>query len=122
MDSTEFKNLVLKEFPELRERMDWDDVVHMEMSELTTFTQTAINAGSFDVVQKSFRIAEVALESGDDALLNAIYVSYLETLDFRGDAGKEALKLMPAKLSKGRDFILDYFKKLMGRKRCNDER
>ncbi len=74
------------------------------------------------MVRKSFEIATTALKRGDDALLNAIYVSFLEQLDFRSDAGKEALLLMPAELKKGRYEILDYDEKLLGRKLATDDR
>ena len=73
-------------------------------------------------MRKSFDIATTALKSGDKALLNAIYVSFLEQLDFRSDAGKEALLLMPPELKKGRYEILDYDEKLLGRKLAVDDR
>lgn len=73
-------------------------------------------------IRKSFEIATTALKGGDHALLNAIYVSFLEQLDFRSDAGKEALLLMPAELKKGRCDVLDYTEELLGRKLATDER
>ena len=74
------------------------------------------------MVRKSFEIATSALKGGDDPLLNAICVSFLERLDFRSDAGREALLLMPAKLKRGRYEILDYDEKLLGRKLATDDR
>jgi len=124
MDTVEFRCLVTREFPQLREELEYweDDLPHLQMGEFLNFTQEAIEARSFDVVRKSFDIATTALENGDDALLNAIYVSFLEQLDFRSDAGKEALLLMPAELRKGRYDILDYDEKLLGRKLETDDR
>jgi hypothetical protein len=49
-------------------------------------------------------------------------VAFLEHLDFRSDAGKEAFLLMPAELKKGRYEILDYDEKLLGRKLAVDDR
>jgi hypothetical protein len=92
------------------------------MGEFLTFTQEAIEARSFDVVRRSFEIATTALKNGDKALLNAIYVSFLEDLNFSSDAGKEAFLLMPAELKKGRREILDYDQRLLGRKWPTDER
>jgi hypothetical protein len=108
----------------LRDELEcWeDDLSHLQMAEFLNFTQEAIEAHSTDVVRKSFEIATNALKNGDDALLNAIYVSFLEQLDFRSDAGKEALLLMPAELKKGRYDILDYDEKLLGRKLAVDDR
>ena len=118
MDTVEFRCLVTREFPQLREELEYweDDLWHLQMGEFLNFTQGAIEARSSDVVRKSFEIATTALISGDPALLNAIYVAFLEKLDFRSDAGKEALLMMPAELNKGRCAILDYDEKLLGRK------
>jgi hypothetical protein len=62
------------------------------------------------------------LTEGDGSLRNAIYVSYLEHLDFHSKAGKQGAQLMPPQLKQGRNEILDYDEQLLGRKRPNDER
>jgi hypothetical protein len=124
MDAIKFRNLVTQEFPELREEFDdhGNDLLHLQMMEFQIFTQNAIEARSSDVVRKSFEIIATGLKGGDTALLNAIYVSFLEHLDFRSEAGKEAFLLMPDELKKGRYKILDYNDKLLGRKLAIDER
>jgi hypothetical protein len=102
---------------------DWeDDLPHLQMGVFLNFTQAAIDARSVEVVRKSFEIATTALKNGDDALLNCIYVGFLEHLDFRSEAGKEVMLLMPAELRKGRYAILDYDEKLLGRKLDLDDR
>ena len=92
MNTVEFRILVAHEFPQLRDELEYweDDLPHVQMGEFLDFTQKAIEARSFDVVRKSFEIATTALKGGDDTLLNAIYVAFLEHLDFRSDAGKSA--------------------------------
>jgi hypothetical protein len=124
MDTIEFRTLVAHEFPELRHELEYweDDLPHLQMSEFLDFTQKAIEARSFDVVRKSFEIATTALKNGNGTLLNCIYVGFLEHLDFRSDAGKEAFRLMPTELKKGRCDILDYDEKLLGRKLAVDDR
>ena len=124
MNTVDFRCLVTREFPQLREELEYweDDLWHLQMGEFLNFTQEAIEARLFDVVRRSFEIATNALSNGDAALLNAIHVSFLEKLDFRSDAGKEALLLMPAELKKGRYAILDYDEKLLGRKLEVDDR
>ena len=124
MNTVEFRCLVAREFPQLREELEcWeDDLWHLQMGEFLNFTQEAIEARSFDVVRKSFEIATTALKNGDAPLLNAIYVAFLEQLDFRSDAGKEAMLLMPAELKKGRYAVLDYDEELLGRKHELDDR
>src|SRR5580692_2364507 len=124
MNTVEFRILVAHEFPQLRDELEYweDDLPHVQMGEFLDFTQKAIEERLFDVVRRSFEIATTALKNGDDRLLNAIYVAFLEHLDFRSDAGKEAFLLMPAQLKKGRYDILDYDEKLLGRKLDVDDR
>ena len=123
MDAAAFQKLVLDEFPVLREDFEaWDDLVHLQVMEFLRFTQAAIEARSFDVVSKCFEIANAALIQGNDGLRNAICVSYLEHLDLRSDAGKEAARLMPAELERARNHVFDYVEQLIGRKRPEDDR
>ena len=75
-----------------------------------------------EVQRRCFQIATTALLEDDDDLRNAICVSYLEHLDIHTDAGKQAVQLMPRELKKGRDQILDYNEKLLGRKWPLDDR
>jgi hypothetical protein len=123
MKAAQFRELVLTDFPELRADFEeWKGLPHLQVKEFLRFTQAAIEAGSFAVVSRCFEIAASALTEGDERLRNAIYVSYLEHLDFRSDAGKQAAKLMPFRLKQGRDDILDYDEQLLGRKRAEDDR
>lgn len=123
MDATDFQKLVLSEFPALREDFeDWEDLLHLQVGDFCRFTQAAIEMRSFEVVTKCFQIANAALTEGDGSLRNAIYVSYLEHLDFRSEAGKQGAQLMPPQLRQGRNDVLDYDERLLGRKRSNDER
>jgi hypothetical protein len=123
MDVATFRDLVLSEFPGLGQDFDeWKGLPHLQVSEFLRFTQSAIEARSFDVVSKCFSLASTALVEGDGSLRNAIYVSYLEHLDLRSEAGKCAAQLMPAELAKGREDILDYDAQLLGRKLPIDDR
>jgi hypothetical protein len=123
MDATTFCDVVLSEFPSLRQDFEeWKGLPHLQVSEFQRFTQNAIEAQSFKVVSECFRIATTALVEGDDDLRNAIGVSYLEHLDFRSDAGKQARLLMPTELAQGRNDVLDYDERLLGRKWRLDDR
>jgi hypothetical protein len=123
MNPTEFKALVLAQFPQLRERIEaWDGLAHLEMSEFQRFTQASIEAKLSQTVKQCFHLASRALEEGDKALKNAVYVSFLESLDFFSEAGKEAKSLLPPELVKGRHDILDYDERLLGRKWPTDDR
>lgn len=124
MNAAEFHSLVIREFPILAQDFDdWsDELLHLQMMEFQIFTQDAIAARSFEAVERCFAIATTALNTGDEALRNAIYVSYLEGLDFRSEAGKHAATLMPTDLKKGRHDVLDYDQRLLGRKWPTDDR
>ena len=123
MDAAGFRSLVLREFPNLSQDFEeWNGLIHLQVSEFLGFTQSAIEARSFDVVSTCFGLADIALINGDDSLRNAIYVSFLEHLDLRSDAGEQASQLMPVGLKKGREEILDYDEKLLGRKLSLDDR
>jgi hypothetical protein len=123
MNATDFQKLVLSEFPALRQDFhDWEGLLHLQVSDFCRFTQDAIEMRSVEVVSRCFEIATTALGEGDDSVKNAIYVSYLEHLDFRSEAGKQAAQCMPPELHKARNDILDYDEQLLGRKRDNDER
>ncbi|HKR28034.1 MAG TPA: hypothetical protein VJS11_11290 [Acidobacteriaceae bacterium] len=123
MDAIAFKSLVVSRFPALRDDFEeWRDLVHLQISEFLSFTQSAIEAGSLDVVAQCFEIATAALREGDEDLRNAIFVSYLEPLDLRSYAGKRAEELMPLELTQARYAVLNYDEQLLGRKLPTDER
>jgi hypothetical protein len=118
-----FRRSFLSEFPTLQDDFEeWAGLLHLQISEFLAFTQAAIEAGSFGVVSRCFGIANAALIEGNDSLRNAIYVSYLEHLDFRTEGGKQAKQLMPTELMQGRNDILDYNEQLLGRKWPTDDR
>ena len=123
MDAIAFKHLVVSRFPALQDDFEeWRDFVHLQISEFLSFTQSATEAGSLDVVAQCFEVATAALREGDKDLRNAMFVSYLEPLDVRSDAGKRAAELMPLELRQGRIAVLDYDERLLGRKWPTDER
>jgi len=123
VDATAFQKLLVSRFPTLRSNLEeWKDLDHLQVMEFLTLTQSAIEAGSFDTVSECFEVATAALRDGDKALRNAIFVSYLEELDFRSDAGRRAAELMPQKLREARHAVLDYDERLLGRKWPTDER
>jgi hypothetical protein len=123
LNAFEFQSLVLTAFPELREDFaEWDGLYHLQVGEFRRFTQSAIEAQRFDVVSRCFEIATAALMTGDRDLRNAIYVSYLEHIELRSDAGKQAAQRMPAELRQGRYDVLDYNQQLLGRKWPTDDR
>ena len=98
IDPAGFVQLVAAAFPDLRAELDEDD--GLECVQTGTFcehTQAAIDRGDMGAVDTCFGIADRVIADGDDSMLNAIHVSFLEHLDFRGPHGKRAFgKLTPA--------------------------
>jgi hypothetical protein len=74
VNANDFKKLVLSRFPSLQDAFEeWRGLVHLQVGEFMRFTQSAIEAGSFDVVSQCFEVATAALIEGDESLRNAIY-------------------------------------------------
>lgn len=71
-----------EQFPELRDELADERLLHLEVACLARLTQAAISDGDRDLVKRSFKFADVAFRTGDDVVKNAISVSYLEHLTF----------------------------------------
>jgi hypothetical protein len=81
IDSRKFVELLLTEFPELRdEAQECQGLVHLQMMEFALFTDRASKRGDWKSVDRCLRLADKLLRLGDYEISNAIYVSYLESL------------------------------------------
>ena len=114
IDPAGFVQLVAAAFPDLRGELAEDDgLEHVQMWTFCEHTQAAIDRGDMGVVDTCFGIADRVIADGDDSMSNAIHVSFLEELDFRGPHGKRAFgKLTPA-LRKGWIDINEYMEELL---------
>jgi hypothetical protein len=77
------RNLLLAPFPELASQLnnsDGEGLLHSQVAEFADFAQKAIDAGDRTTVERSFRLADLAASQGDDAVQNAIGVSFVEHL------------------------------------------
>jgi hypothetical protein len=104
---------LLAEFPNLVEELAEESLVgllHLEVACFRRYTQTQVEDGNRRELDHCYRIATAFLMDGDEAVKNAIYVSYLEHLNF--DDGKRprqwAKAAMPARLSAGYAEIVAY--------------
>ena len=80
------RSLFLKDikeaFPELREELNRQHgLLHCEMHSFHRFVQSLIASEERNMVIKAFQIIEHHFAHGNDALVNAIAVSFLEHLD-----------------------------------------
>lgn len=118
IDSTKFGELLLAEFPELRERVaDYGGLDHLKMMEFAFFTEEASKRGEWKTVEKCLLLADKLLRFGDNAINNAVYVSYLEILPRKGEVHDELRKMMTNDLRIGWARILDYLSKCSRDKR-----
>ena len=83
----DFTRMLLERFPELREEVeDCDGLLHIEMGVFAQHTQEAKGRGDWDSSARCAALADELWKGPDGTLLNALNVSYLEQLDFRGRA------------------------------------
>ncbi len=114
MDADAFIELVATRFPDLRDELEfYHGLGTLQVAALCRRTQQAITSGDFTVVEACFALADRAFKFGDPALNNAIHVSYLEHLSFRGSHGAEAFSLLTPVLLKGWYDINRYMEQLL---------
>lgn len=85
VDEVEFMLALRVEFPALADELNdetWRGLVHLEASCLARHTRQAIDAGDEHEVQRCFDFVRLAWMAGDDAVCNALAVSYVEHLNF----------------------------------------
>jgi hypothetical protein len=106
MNHEQFVEQLLAEFPELHGEVtdeDWAGLLHLEMACFARRTQSAIDGKDRQGVSRCFEFARRVFQQADSEVKNAVYVSYLENLDFH-DGKRErswAIELMPPSLKAG---------------------
>ena len=94
----EFLERVLERFPELRSEIEdgvWCGLLHPEMGVFSRYTQRAINHADWDRVEACFHLADELLTRASPQLENALYVSFVENLDFAATNGAQAFARLP---------------------------
>ena len=102
LTATDFLRVVRERFPS-EEHPDLhrdlsgaaQGLLHVQMGAFSGFTQRAIERGDFERVTACFAVIGVLMERPDEALLNALNVSFFENLKFRGKKGRHAWNLLP---------------------------
>jgi hypothetical protein len=95
------RSIFLKEikeaFPELVANINSEyGLLHLEMHAFLEFVQKQIERKNTEKVVLAFQLIERHFKYGNNALVNAIEVSFLEHLDL--EKGSWALKIMPTSL------------------------
>ena len=102
MDKDKFVQLALAEFPQLNEELAEEDVLlHLQMAAFSRLAQAAIERNDPDTLVKCYGFLAEVMKSATPDVENAIYVSFLENLDFESSPdGAEAKRLLPPELQK----------------------
>src|SRR5215208_6836489 len=99
LNKDKFVQLALAEFPQLREEFaEEDGLLHLQMAAFSRFAQAA---NDLDILVKCYVFLAEVMKSTTSDVANAIYVSFLENLDFESSPyGAEAKRLLPPVLQK----------------------
>lgn len=102
MNEAKFLALALAEFPSLGEEFaEEEGSLHLQMAAFSHLAQAAIERNDLATLKLCYSLLEEAVKSATLDVENAIYVSFLENLDFEGSPyGAEAKRLLPPLLSK----------------------
>ena len=97
----DFRAAVLSEFPQLTDDLEGDDdLPYIQVGVFATFTQAAKGRADWDTYERCVRIADPLLARASGDLENALYVAYLEHLDFDGPRGPKAWSLLSPELQR----------------------
>jgi hypothetical protein len=101
VNEARFLELALVEFPSLGAEFAEDEgLVHLQMAALSRLTQESIGRNDFATISRCYSLLEEIVKSATFEVENAIYVSFLENLDFEiPSSGAEARRLLPPLLS-----------------------
>lgn len=109
----DFVRLALAEFPELGEEFEEDEgLLHLQMHAFTRFVQRVTREGDWATYARCMRLAHELWRRPDDALLNALNVSFLEHLDFDGANGEKAWTYLTPELRDGWRAMEAYMERL----------
>lgn len=108
-------------FPSLRSELEdetWAGLLHLEVGCFAAFTQQCIDAEDRDGVRRCFDLADSVFANCDASVKNAMYVSYLEHLDFSDGKKKRAWAFegLPPRLKEGYLKIHRYLEELSRKK------
>jgi hypothetical protein len=106
---SDFRRAVLDEFPALHEAFAGDDELpYLQVGAFALFTQRAKGQADWDCYRRCVRLADRLLARAAPDLENALYVAYLEHLDFEGPRGSTAWRLLTPALQAAWQRIRNY--------------
>jgi hypothetical protein len=101
LDEAKFVGLILGEFPQLKEEFEEEaGLLHLQTAAFSRFAQAAIGSGDLGTLKRCYDLLAESMKRCTCEVENAIYVSFLENLDFESPpGGAEARRLLPPALA-----------------------
>ncbi len=99
MNNQEFINTLVTVFPEIKDDVldeDNDGLINLQIGYFRRLAQKAIDDNNVFNIKKCFQFVDDNIEDVEYKVENALYLSFLNKLDFAGNLKAE--KLLPKKL------------------------
>ena len=85
LPTPEFIELLVKYFPEVKDEVldpDYSDLIHLQVARFADHTNKMIEAKRIDEVKKIFDFFRATIDKVHSEVHNAMYVSFLEHIEF----------------------------------------
>ncbi|MEP1069417.1 MAG: hypothetical protein ABJG99_11765 [Crocinitomicaceae bacterium] len=92
INQKEFLKIIIDQFPEIKEEIlddDYDGLIHLQISVFARYTNNYIKIKRFDEVKRIFDFFEKVIDKVDPDTENALYVSFLEHIEFENMSENE---------------------------------
>ncbi|CAN5445405.1 hypothetical protein BH11BAC3_BH11BAC3_42450 [soil metagenome] len=83
----EFLKYLIEYFPEVKEDVldpDYTGLIYLQISALARYANDCTNIKRFDELKRAIDFFEITVDKVDSVTENALYVSFLEHLEFKG--------------------------------------
>ncbi|MFM7856566.1 MAG: hypothetical protein ACKO96_32745, partial [Flammeovirgaceae bacterium] len=97
LPANEFLKLLVDHFPEIKNEVldpDYDGLIHLQVGGLYNYANKCVDTKRFDELKKIFDFFEATVTKVHTTVENAVYVSFLEHVDFKGLNEKEIKKYL----------------------------
>lgn len=92
LSTDEFLKLLIDYFPETKDDIldpDYDGLIHLQVGRFADYANQCIETKRFDELKNIFDFFEATINKVHATVENALYVSFLEHVDFKGLKEKE---------------------------------
>jgi hypothetical protein len=101
LTTDEFLRLLVDYFPETKDEVldpDYVGLIHLQLGGFANYANKCIETKRFDELKKIFDFFEATVNKVHTTVENALYVSFLEYVDFKGLSEKEIKTYLKADL------------------------